>query len=280
MPARKGKRKSEITPVSAKGADISTDLAALQESLEFFDADASIGRPGKPGEVQPASVAELLAEMKRLGIRKALVKHMSCWESGPFLGNERLMKEIAGYDNLIPVWCLVPDGAGELGDPDDFVQNMVSEGVRAAWATPQRMVWSLAEWCCGGMLGALEKRRVPLMLQLEETTIEDLRSVLKNHPRLPVILVRVSYRLNRLLFPLLERHENLHLCVGPPFSVHLGIEEICRRFGHGRLVYGSSFPAGEGSGAATQVSYAEISAAARRAIAFGNLDRLVKGART
>jgi len=258
----------------------SKQTGELKSPLPLFDVQATIGRPARPGPMLFGDVESLRAEMARLGIRKALVRHFSCSDSGPFLGNRLLTEAVAGCNDLMPAWCVLPDGAGELGKPADFVSRLIEQGARAAWALPRKMQWFLEDWCCKGLLDALEERRVPLMFSYEDTTPQALDQLLGNHPELPVILLAVSYRLNRVLFPLMERHPNLHLSTGPPFSIHEGIETICERFGPGRLLFGTGLPTCEAGASISALTYARIPARHRRLIACGNLDRLIGEVRT
>ena len=70
-------------------------------------------------------------------------------------------------------------------------------------------------------------------------------------------------------------HQNLHLSLSPLYSVHAGIEDLCRQFGATRLLFGSGYPVCEGGAAVAELNYAEIPAEARQAIAGANLQRLI-----
>ena len=67
------------------------------------------------------------------------------------------------------------------------------------WA---RRLWSLDD---------LPTRVVPLSIDLAETTWQDLHGVCAAHPDLPVIVTRVNYRHERVLYPLFRHHPRLHV---------------------------------------------------------------------
>ena len=74
---------------------------------------------------------------------------------------------------------------------------------------------------------------------------------------------------------MLERHPSLHLCLSSAYSVHEGLNELVRQFGHTRFVWGSNYPEAEGGASVTLLTYADIPDAARAAIAHGNIERLL-----
>jgi len=224
---------------------------------------------------EPSTVAEVLAEMDRLGIQRALVAHTSGWESVPWLGNRRVEEEAAGHARLTRAWTALPDTAGDVPPAQEWLTDMLGAGARAAWLFPKRMNWSMEEWCAGSLLRALEDRRVPAFILLEETELDQLHRVLERHSRLPLVLSCVSYRLNRMIYPLLERHANLHLDLAPRYDVHEGIEDITARVGAKRLLFGTNFPICDAGSAIAYLAYARISEEERALVGAGNLERLL-----
>ncbi len=57
--------------------------------------------------------------------------------------------------------------------------------------------------------------------------------------------------------------------------MNFGIEEICRRFGARRLLFGTGLPFTEAGPSIAQITYAEISDADKRSIAGDNLRKLL-----
>jgi hypothetical protein len=224
---------------------------------------------------------DLLAEMARLGLRKALVRHVAALDAGPTAANAALMEETAGHPELLPVWFVTPDGQEPDFNPADVLNDMLAGGGRACWTDPKSEDFSFLPWCCGPLHEELQSRRIPLLLPYEAVAEDDLDIVLSAFPKLRIILLNAPRTgRNRKLYPLLRRHGRLHLCLSPSYSVHDGIEDLCRTFGHERWVFGTGYPGAEGGAAVTGLMYAAISDEARIAIAYGNIKRLLGEVKT
>jgi predicted TIM-barrel fold metal-dependent hydrolase len=179
---------------------------------------------------------------------------------------------------LIPCVTLLPHHAAEFPPPDEHVPQLLAQGVGAVRLYPKAHNFSLAEWCAGDMLAALERHRVPLSIELGETNWGDVHTLCAGHPALPVIVTRVNYRQERYLYALWERHANLHVDISH-FQGHRAVEEAVQRFGPQRLLFGTGLPFYSPGGPVLMVVRAEIDAAARETIAGGNLRRLLAGNR-
>ena len=249
------------------------------KSQTLFDAAAGIGdlllaTPGCHG-----TLPELLDEMDRLSIAKALAWHRPCLAIDPLLSNRRFDKLAGKEKRIVRAWAAVPDTAGKVPKAEKFVDQLIRSGARAAKLFPVTMNWSLEEWCSGPLLSALEERRVPTILIFNETTLPALESMLDAHPDLPVIFSELNYRQNRMLFALLERHPNLHIDTAPPYSVHLGLETLSAKGLSSRVLFGTAWPKCDSGPAISQLMYAQIPLKERDAIGQGNLERLLKGVR-
>ena len=246
--------------------------------IELIDCNMRLGVRGRQTPGEPGTAEGLLAEMDRVKVRAALVRHQEAVESGPASANRRILEELDGQDRLMPTFCLLPEGTGETGRPEDTVDEMITLGVRAAWLYPKSHGYSLRKWCAGSMLSALEARRVPVFMHWDEIVPDELAEVLAGHPRLPIVLCNVSYRVARVVYPLMQTYPMLHSDLGPPMSLCGYIEEVVGRFGPERLLFGSGFPDQEMGPAITYLLYADISDAHKQRIGGGNLTALLEGA--
>jgi predicted TIM-barrel fold metal-dependent hydrolase len=154
---------------------------------------------------------------------------------------------------------------------------MREKGVKAARLYPGRAHhgFTLADWCAGGLLDALDAARMPLLLDIESVSWEDVYALLKRYQRLPIVVSNCSYRHNRYLYPLWERFGNLYV----ETCRFLGagtIEDVVRRFGAGHLLFGSNMPVYTGTAIVARITYADISREDKEAIASGNLKRLLE----
>lgn len=239
----------------------------------YFDCNMRVGRATV---IRPEHILDapgLLAEMDYAGISRALVYHVWAQEWDPTAGNARLLDEIAGHDRLYPCFLGLPHATDELGDPEDFAAQ-VSQRHGAVRLYPQGHSYCLAEWAMGRTLAALADAGVPVLLELSQFAWNELAEILRNHPRLHVIVLQTSYRLNRYIFPLFEEFENLHLetCT---YQIMRGIEEVTNKYGPHRLIFGTGLPLLDAGGPVAQITYAELPLETKALIAGGNLARLL-----
>jgi hypothetical protein len=246
------------------------------EPYRFIACDAMIGFPRQPLEAGDASADDLERDMARLNVRAAIVRHRFCLECSPSLGNRILMDEVRGRPNLIPAWALTPDGEEPEFDPAEAVRRMLASGARAAWICPKRHSFSVESWCSGALYAALQDARVPLLLDWNGQTPDQLHGVLEEFPGLRAIILNPSREgRDRLLFPLLKRHANLRLCLSPVYTAHELFVELAQRFGPGRWVFGTGFPESEGGAGVTGLLYSGLPEQVIRAAATENIERLL-----
>jgi len=251
-----------------------------QQGLEFFDCNASFGfrKVMEPGSFYLRE--ELAKKMRYYGIGRALVYHAMAREYDAASGNRKLMDEIKGIPEFVPLWVIMPHHTGEFPDPEKLKQLMKENEVRAATIFPavSEHNYSMEEWCCGELLSMLETCRVPLFISLDQTDWNEINRLCSAYPELRLVITNVNYRIDRLLYPLLERHPNLYVETSG-YKNHRGIEEICSRFGAGRLLFGSGMPVYSGGAAVASILYSEIGEEEKKKIAGRNLEMLLEGVR-
>jgi hypothetical protein len=245
--------------------------------IRFFDCNASVGRTGYPHLLDIPDAAGLGREMEIAGIEEALVYHTVARDGHPAIGNSLLLEEIAGRTNLFPVWVLLPHHTGEMAHPDELIGQLREKNVKAVRLYPSRVQhgFTLAEWCAGELLDCLDAARLPLLLDTEIISWEEVFALLTKYSRLPIVMANCSYRHNRFLYPLWGRFDNLFVEI----SRFLGagtIEDVVRRFGPGRLLFGTNMPQYTGTAGVARLTYADISWEDKEAIASGNLKRLLE----
>jgi len=249
----------------------------------FFDVDLRLGRPSQAFHgkrwAEEATVEDLKKEMLRLGVDKGLVRHISCKQADARMGNRLLWDALAGQEGLFPCYTLLPEDAEDIPSASKALDHLLEWNAQAVALYPSTHGYALQDWCVGPMLNALETHRLPTLLEFEEIQLDNLHHVLKGHPNLPVILLGVSYRVNRSLFPLLRQHSQLHMALSPPFSMHQGIEELLSRFGSHRFLWGTGWPEKEGGAAVTYLMYSDLTGEDRANVAGSNLLRLMKESR-
>lgn len=245
----------------------------MKDQLTILDCAALYGRSAVPVGEPYLRPEEALAEMDRLGIAERWFADFRALEHSPAIGNRLLSEELAGHRRLHAVWTVLPPETGELPAPDEMLAAMGRAGVAMVRAEPARHGYSMQEWCSGPLWAALERRRVPVLLDAADKW-DALEAMLSAHPKLPVILTGVGYRAARQLYPLLARHAAL--CVET--SLYLeneGLCEVAGRFGAGRLVFGTGAPGLSPEAALGLLRFSGLDDAAMAAVAGGNLRALL-----
>ena len=244
---------------------------------KLIACDPLVGLPRVPLEngVQP-DLSDLRTEMVRLHIAGALVRHRLCVDNGPYTFNRVLVEELQGQTGLRPVFMLTPDGE----TPEFAVANSVRDALRAnaaaAWIHTKDQFYSPSTWCCGELYAALQATRLPLLIEYDQVSGEQLHDIASNFPELRLILLRIPrIGRNRNLYPLLKQHPNLFGCFDPPFSVFQGFRNLCDTFGPDRWVFGMGYPAAESGAAITGLMYAGLNDSELEAVGHRNLERLL-----
>jgi predicted TIM-barrel fold metal-dependent hydrolase len=215
--------------------------------------------------------------MQRLRIDRAFVRHKTCTDVAPWLGNDMLGAEIAGHPALSAVWNVTPEGRAPAFDPAAALREMLAAGVRMAWLTPKEQEFSPRAWCAGALYEALQSARVPLLLNYDDCAADDIHDIGSNFPGLRLILLRVPrVGRHRMVYPLLKRHANLFVCFDHAFSAFEGFKTLVNLYGEHRWVFGMSYPDAESGAAVTGLMYAGLSDSALEAIGHGNIERLIR----
>lgn len=243
--------------------------------LAFFDGCAMVGWRAQRHHQTIWHPDDFLRDYDYYGISAALVHHAAAVQHHQDYGNRRLLREIAGRPRLVPQWVLLPHHTGEIAPADELIPEMLELGVRAARILPKTHGFDLSEDICGPLLRELQKRRVPLFVDVSELSIEAAAALCARYPELPVVLCGVAWSSDRTLEPTLERAPNL-LIETHYFQGHRAYERIVRRFGAGRLIFGTGLPDCSPGAAMMMALYEDISDEERAAIAGGNLLELIR----
>jgi hypothetical protein len=242
----------------------------------LFDANCHVG-PWPQHPYQPRTVPELLEEMQRLGIAKALVRHTWGWWYDPRAGNTALEEELRGRPQLLPCLAVSPLLAHEMGGEDSFLEAMRRSGARAVCLYPGAQHFVLARWCAGRLLDLLQERRIPVLLEKEEVSWAELYALASDWPLLRIVVLRTGYRILRQCLPLLQSTEHVYLDISY-LADNEALEVICAAVGSGRLVFGTGTPRVDGAGAVARLAYAGLGEREKELIAAGNLEALLAGA--
>ena len=234
--------------------------------IPFFDANCDLGAPMNDGLHYAATVADLYAEMDRMGVGKALVKYLNV-EDGAAVANERLAKMLDddADHRLLGVWNILPEQCDEQPHGDAFFDAMKAMRIVALrhLAAPQR--WVPCRLTVGDVMDGARERRIPLLTSHRNYADDwaGLYRFIQEFPENIFIVIPDSlWGTDRQIRPLLENFPGV-------------IRDIARKYGAHRIVYGSGFPAYNQGNMMSVVRNLELDEADRRLIASGNLERLI-----
>jgi predicted TIM-barrel fold metal-dependent hydrolase len=223
--------------------------------------------------------AGLLARMDRLGIGKAIVCHTWAWQYDPVIGNQQLMADQAALppssrERLLPCWAAVPPATGEQGTAEELDAALNATGVRVVRLFPRDHNYSLSGPDAAQLLAMLTNRRILTLIDLDQTSWEEIDRVAEREPQLRLVVCRVGYRGLRRMAGVLARHPNCAIDLSY-FGSHEGVEWLVERYGADRLLFGTAAPLADGGGAVTRLMLSRISNEDRDAIGAGNATRLL-----
>jgi hypothetical protein len=248
----------------------------MANMYDFFDCHCSFG-------ILPVRIfrfsrnaGELREEMEFCNIRRALVYHAAMHSFGsPLEGNDLLLQEIAGSSELFPTRAILPPQTGEQPEPETLLSQMKQRGIRALWAFPGDHHYLLNRETFGSLFDVLSERRVPVFVLADLVQIGEL---LRSFPDLTLIAASPGpVPLDRYFRPLIERYRSFHIETSC-YLVGDGIESFCEKYGPGRMLFGTGYPANTMGAAMLRLATADIAEESKKAIAAGNLERLLSEA--
>ncbi len=233
-----------------------------------------VGKRADRREGEPWSLEQLHGDMKYYCISEALVSHALSRDYDPAAGNRELVRLLRGSDRLFPVWCILPPASDELSTSGTFVEDMLSNGVKAAISFPKFHSYSLASWSIGKLLSDLEHHRIPLILPFQQFDWDEVYNICHDHPALPVLTTGINYRQFRYLLPLWETCTNLYVDMSW-LSVADLLPFLKTRGYLGHLLFGTNYPAYTPSAAVSMITYANVSMEEKKLVGSDNLRTLL-----
>lgn len=246
--------------------------------MEIIDAFCGIGPWQRRDRLLPWQPEEILKLMDHFGIARALThSSFSAGGGSSWHGNALLTDMGRAHPRFIPAFAVVPYPHADSPRIADFMAAMSQAGARAVWFMPAAK-YPVRE-VYGELLDACVDRRLPVLLNRELTTPEDVANLLRNWPELRLILVGCGYMEDPWLFPLLKRSAQLRVCVGQYYVPADGPHRFLREFPAERLIFGSGLPFFSPGGLIAHLMYADMTDAQREAILGGNIRALMEEVR-
>lgn len=245
--------------------------------MEIYDAFCGLGPWAERDALTPYRTEDVLELMGHFGIGRALAYPNITAERGEErAANRTVARECERHPELTPAFVPAIHPYDEQPAPGNYLESMSEAGARAAWLWPQGA--GFASWLVGDLLGACQRQRVPLFVHADRIDADGLHRLCGEFQELRVVLAGAPYLADRWLYPLLRRHQNLHVCLGHYYVPAGGPMRFVRHFGADRLLFGSGLPRFSPGGLIAHVAYAEIDETDRRKILCSNLERLLEEA--
>ena len=252
---------------------------------KFFDCDVMIGATLVPEPAPVRTAGELVREMDRFGIDRALVYHYHRLKSRM---NRLTLDDVKTSARLIPCWALpiAPDALDEK--LEDHVDEMLAAGVKAARFVPDSGPtagpMTLRRFAMDGVLARLNRHRIPLLVPADHFPaptpygFDQIHEICEAYPDIPLVLLQLRFSTQAQLIPLMRRHANLCFTIGW-FGLFRQVESMAKMFGPERLLYGSGLPVGDPATGIGMVNWGKFSEREKELIAGGNLMRLLERVR-
>jgi len=247
----------------------------------LFDSFAMIGESGHRGVRSLRDADEFVRRMDHMGIARSLAHHFIAREVDPLEGNERVLRMCRGSDRLSPCAVLYPSATGEHGEPAEYMERMVSEGVRGFRFCPAEGRYRFLPFVIGDWCELLIERGLPAFVDFgvqihfwdHMPDFEAVYAVCQAFPELNVVVGHLGAEANRMLYATMRACPNLHCdlsTLGAKF-----VDDAAGRFGAERVLFSTQMPIYDPGSSVTMVKYCRLPEADVELVAGGNLSRLL-----
>lgn len=181
---------------------------------------------------------QLLDEMARHGVDRALVYACHGEVISPIHGNDTLDRWSNGENGLVPQYVVGADSES-LKQVQDLHASGLVTSVRLHNTSASRLPF--VAWVYGDLLEWLAGVRLPLWVSIADTPPTEVVETLQRYPNIPVVLVGAHYTHSMLIRPMLRALPNAFLELSRYENVR-GVERLIGEIGAERTMYGSYFP--------------------------------------
>ena len=249
--------------------------------MEILDCNLTYGavNNGKPFR-NCDTFAELLAETDRAGISGGLVKCRYSDTVGVNYGNRFAAKDVAAArEKGLPfwgVWAALPPYTDETPAPEELPGEMQKNNVAAVYLAPGTHRYVPDRLTLGRLLGVLQERKIPVILNTANgVSMELIYKIMAAFPKLAAVVGDCDCWPNaRRLYPLAYEYENLRTDLSFVMDAG-GVEDMTRRFGAEKLLFGTAFPARYTGSMLAVVRAADISENEKEMIFGKNLRQMI-----
>lgn len=222
---------------------------------------------------------ELAKQLAASAVTRAVISHTAGWLLDATLGNDCMTEALAILPRCVGAMTLLPEGAEHFGKLEPYLVQQLGRGLRVARIFPKAHRYTLRVPAAAEMFRILELYRVPLMIQIGQSNIDELAGIARNHPRLNIIIDSTGHHefLNmRGVLGQLEATPNLLVTTRGQFMCG-GIELLHNRLGAERIVFASNFPIDQLEAGLSLLINSFLPDEDKHKIAHQNMERLLDG---
>ena len=243
--------------------------------MEFFDCNVSYGHDRIRQVLDPVTGPnQLQDELARAGVGRAVVFRTEQYQADPQLGQKLLAADLARNKNLFGLWAITPPLGQET--PGDLLKQMQEQRMVGWRLFPADLRFLAKSFALSDYLELAVRHRVPIFISTAHgTSLAEAADLLKDYPQLRVVLTYDNvWPAERLVGPFLASFPQVYLDLAWLITAG-GIESLVQKYGADRLLYGSGFPYCYLGATMQMIRQARLSEAEKKAIAAGNLERLL-----
>ena len=249
--------------------------------MKIIDAYCGVGPWATKDRISPCEPAEILAILDACGIDSALVfGNLVAYQGwAPDANRVAVETAAASHGRFAPAFVLAPRPYRESVKPAGFADEMKKAGAKIAWLMPAHQQHGVSLWLIGDLLAMCMRKRIPLFLPADNVTPDQIHDICREFPKLRLVLANLGYRADNWLYPLLELHPELRVCLGPSYIPPLAPDQFVRHFGPERMIFGSGLPQFAPGGLIALVMYSRLKDEDKQKILAGNIEALLKEVR-
>ncbi len=239
----------------------------------LFDVNAHFGKPCTGGAEFP-SIQDRLNAMDRLGISRALVWNTESTQNHALSSNQALIDEIrrtpGAGGRILPALTVSNLMLYERDGLAALARQLKTRPCRALRFTNVMGLLTLMQ--LEPIVRHLRQRKPFIILKHDQASVADILEFAAAFPDVPLVLTEVMWGPCAKVFDLMRWRKSI-LCDTSCLHSFGATELVVKHFGAERLLFGMGSKAYNGAAIAA-LARADLTAAQRRLIAHGNLDRL------
>ena len=244
--------------------------------VPVFDANVRVG--DRPDEVCPCrNRNDLIAEMDRHGVERALIYHAQSENRSPIEGNEDLETWLGDDGRLQPLWSVLSSDSSLSQIKDLHTKGRVNCARLHIHDTLHQLGLTFKSWAYHPLLSWFSENHIPLWISLLETENEDIVPTLQDFPDLVTVIVGSHYRHTLWVRPALKALPNAYLELSRYEPIG-EIEALRDEFGVERLVYGSYYSRYIMGPMLFYLHHTNLNDTELKLVCSGNLERILTNA--